>query len=428
MRYVFALALGFSLVAAVSSTAYSADFCAVVFKSLPENLNSDPVEQMITWEQTSNTARWKKDENLIQAKVVRVPIENVQVRAGKDTPEELLNYFVQDTVLWPKHPYNTNKAVPYFSTLGLQTLPLKFSASRSMFIRDPKLKGLFSVKMPTTRPHGEVEMQYSKSDLTKSVIISRRRSEMISEIDNQIGLDPKFEVLTDKLSISDTKTGNGFVIRDLTPLDNGNYMLPAFSVPYAGREIAKHIGVPFKVLWKTYWAKSLGESKAKLLLRYGLQMKTPNAQNMLIELDKNLIPTGRMFFRDISDSALVGKIAEGLGIDEYLKADKESGYSTYDYLFPNWENSVWQMDEGGVDLVTSIVWGSAHDNGYMQVMHDELSRTDFGKAFYLHFEPKNANDLFNALKSKLGQRALNEYHQLLIREQSANKNSNGEAA
>lgn len=388
--------------------ARAATFCRAVFRELPEGINRDSIEQMITWEQTSNTERWKKDERTVRLEVSRVPMDSVVVRSGPSTPMELIRYFVKRTVRWPKHPYNTDETVPHFNAPKYETIPARFSASRSMFIRDPKLNGFFSIKMPTSRPHENVA-QPSKADLKNSVIISRNRSEMIDAIDRNVGLDSRFEVLTDKLSIADKENGNGFVIRDLTPLSDGNYYLPAFSVPYAGRAIARHLGADFTNLWKKYWAESLGESKAKLLLRYGLQMKTPNAQNMLIQLDKNLIPTGKMFFRDISDSSLVEVVAEGLGMREQLETDRAADYKIYDHLHSNWDNSVWQMDEGGVTYNMETVWGRAHNRAYLSTIVGELSKTPEGRALFTQNNVTSEGQLLPVLATPEGQTALRKY-------------------
>ncbi len=393
-----------------------ADFCSAIFKQLPAHVKTDAVEQMITWEQTSNTARWHKDEQLTPIEVATLPRLSVVVHAAEDTPKHLVKYFAGFfTARFPRHPYNEDRSVPYSRLKAKHFIPAKFSASRSMFIRDPSLEGFFSIKMPTNKPHKDAAAQSGKSDLRNSVIISRRRSVMIASLDKQFGLDPKFEVLTDKLSISDRFTGNGYVIRDLTPLTNGNYFLPAFSVPYAGREIAKHLDVPFESLWSEHWAASLGESKAKLLLRYGLEMKTPNAQNMLIELDPKLIPTGRMFFRDISDSSFVGPIAESLGLEKLVKADRARSYTVKDYLKPNWENSVWQMDEGGVSADLSHQWGKAHDKAYQDTILRELSRTSTW-SFNKGLKFTSQYTLLDWLKSPAGSHALSKYHELLREE------------
>jgi hypothetical protein len=396
----------------ISIPVHAANFCVAVFRELPEGINRDSVEQMITWEQTSNTERWKKDESLVRLEVARVPKDSVVVRSGQSTPMDLIRYFVKRTVRWPKHPYNTDETVPHFHAPKYETIKARFSASRSMFIRDSKLKGFFSIKMPTSRPH-ENTVQASKADLKNSVIISRNRSEMIDSLDRSMGKDARFEVLTDKLSIADKETGNGFVIRDLTPLSDGNYYLPAFSVPYAGRAIAEHLGVDFATLWKTYWAESLGESKAKLLIRYGLQMKTPNAQNMLIQLDKNLIPTGKMFFRDISDSSLVEVVAEGLGMSAQLETDRAAEYNVYDHLKSNWENSFWQMDEGGVGYQIKNQWGSAHDNTYLNTIVSELAKTPEGRALFAQNKPTTEDGMLSKLATPEGQTALRKYREHL---------------
>ena len=55
--------------------------------------------------------------------------------------------------------------------------------------------------------------------------------------------------------------------------------------------------------WKTHYAETVGRTKARLLLRYGLQGFGGNAQNYLLET-KDGKPNGRVILRDMGDYAL----------------------------------------------------------------------------------------------------------------------------
>lgn len=59
----------------------------------------------------------------------------------------------------------------------------------------------------------------------------------------------------------------------------------------------------WKEFWKKHYAVPLGYTKARLLLRYGLQGFGGNAQNFLLEMN-NGVPNGRVVVRDMGDYAL----------------------------------------------------------------------------------------------------------------------------
>ncbi len=340
-------------------------------KSIAVSLNA--VEQLLLWEQTSNQARWAKPTQSVQLDYVNINANDIFIRSESYTPENILSYFKSESaVRWIKHPLNTSQEVPYLSQNPEGQKTAFYSASRSMFT---KITGaLFSFKLPTNHPHPKSIAQPEKADLNNDSIISMRRSKHIREYDEVFERDSSLYVLTEVISVA-SKMGNAFSVRDLRPLQDGNYYLPAFSIPYAGREIAKINNADFNNFWQIHFGSALGRAKAQLLIRYGLQMKTPNAQNWLVQLDKYLKPTGRIFMRDVADSNYVEFIARHNGSEKQLNEDKKSGYSTSDNLIPNWENSAWQMDEGGISRQVLSNWGSEHNQAYIKTIREAFNIT-----------------------------------------------------
>jgi hypothetical protein len=416
MRPFFAFTLSFLLGLQVAQAALLA--CRHAQVEPIEGIDPDAVEQTILWEETSNTARWAKPTEPVYLILAEAAPETVIVRTTQKPGSVATMVQGAIGILWPKHPWNTTSTVPHFNDSIGKTWKARFSASRSMFVYTPA-GDLYSFKTPTNRPHSTkivgTSQSPTKADLKNSVIISNRRSQMIEKIQQaHHQKDRDFDILLDVLTVADVASGNGYVVRDLRQLQDGYYYLPAFSVPYAGRKIAQHLKVEFGPLWQQYWAELLGKSKAKLLLHYGLQMKTPNAQNMLIQLDRNLKPTGKMLFRDISDSALVGPVAEGLGLSKNLQLDRDSNFTILEELKPYWENSVWQMDEGGVDAATGTRWGYAHDKIYISTIVTELRRTPTGQATFPELIA-SISDLQRILFSAEGKQALREYRRMTTR-------------
>ncbi len=162
-----------------------------------------------------------------------------------------------------------------------------------------------------------------KATLEENSLLACLRSEYVTAMDNARGHqpanDPALVVLREILTVTENLDvpGDGFQVRDLSALRRDHVYVPALSIPYIG---ALATGAPDlttmaprwanrdTAAWTTFWrdnyAATLGRAKALLLLRYGLQLATPNGQNFLIELRGDLTPTGRLVLRDLGDASL----------------------------------------------------------------------------------------------------------------------------
>ncbi len=384
---------------------------------ISQTIGDDPVAQLMLWEQTSNQVRWYKPTENVQLSYLKIEADDVVVRTETFTPKIIESFFnMGENVRWLRHPLNTSETVPYKDEPAQGRKKAFYSASRSMFT---KIKGsLFTFKLPTDHPHPNAAAQSGKADLNNDSIISMRRSKHIRDYDQLNPLSRELYVLTEVISIA-SKKGNAFSVRDLRPLQDGNYYLPAFSIPYAGREIAEINKTAFNEFWEKNYGTLLGQAKAQLLLRYGLQMKTPNAQNWLIQLDKNMKPTGRMFMRDVADSNYVAFVADHVGSAREVQADKDSNFTIMNDLEPFWSNSAWQMDEGGVSRTALNSWGEAHDLAYVKTIVQTLNLSqDFS----------TIEELQVFLKSKAGMNALEKYEATKKLESHPRSNESKEAA
>jgi hypothetical protein len=93
------------------------------------------------------------------------------------------------------------------------------------------------------------------------------------------------------------------MVRDLRLFQDGHYYyLPALSLPFVGRQIARAHGAAFEPFWARWFAGPVGRAKARLLARYGLRYETPKPQNVLVQLRPDLHPTGRILLRDVGDA------------------------------------------------------------------------------------------------------------------------------
>lgn len=332
-----------------------------------------PMDQLVRWEQTSNLPEMRKPAPNVRIQQVEVPQAQVEVLSDAASPA-LQSFFVREgKVFWPRHPLNTEASVPYFADAPspFQIFGM-YSASRSLFFRQNGL--LYSLKMPTDRPHPAAAPQPGKARLQNKTEIGLLRSKHIREVDAKLGHDPHLQVLLEVLTLKDPETGNGVSVRDLTPLQDGNYYLPAFSIPYVGAEIMKRAGrdQDMAAYWKEHYAQPLGRAKAQLLLRYGLLMPTPNAQNFLLQLDRHLLPTGKIMVRDISDTVYFEPVALALGFRQATKEEHRYGQWPANLLHIHAQASFWKMNEAGIDAQVIRGWEVAHEQAFAHEFMKEI--------------------------------------------------------
>ena len=151
--------------------------------------------------------------------------------------------------------------------------------------------------------------------------------------------------------------------------------------------------------WGKYYAKDLGAAKAKLLIHYGMQMETPNAQNWPIQFGPDLLPAGVIVMRDIADSSHVAFIAKYNGAYEFLRMDADN-FNVAKGLNPYYSNSVWQMNEGGVSERTLGEWKEIHDESYINTVKDLLN---------IKIELNTINKLDRYLQTEEGIELLKKY-------------------
>ncbi len=368
-------------------TPNSRSVASIDYRSCENALSSfSSVNQFIRSEQLLNTERFRKDESIHAINFVlvdRTDIEILDIGASHNLKSIIYD---NDKIRWYHHPYNISPKVPYQNLQVMGAIDGKLSASRSIFINPQE--ELYSIKLATSHPHKDIAST-GKDNLKNDSILSIKRSKFIRDIDQIRGEDESFKILTEVLSIRSISGDNGYSIRDLRSLQKGHNYLPAFSIPYANIDGLDEV-----------YAQAVARAKALLLMRYGLQMKTPNAQNWLLELDDNLMPTGRIFLRDLADSAHIEFIAKHIGAKSQMKEDRQHHFSVMNYINSNFDTSFWQFDEGGVSFDRLSQLKSIHDLSYVDTICNELG---IANSFSDHLE------LQSYLKSKEGQEHLASY-------------------
>ncbi|HVH97198.1 MAG TPA: hypothetical protein VM869_00745, partial [Enhygromyxa sp.] len=162
-----------------------------------------------------------------------------------------------------------------------------------------------------------------KDKLEENCIVACLRSDLVVERDRVARRNPRTDpdllVQTELLSMTERDPndaesfGDGVQVRDLSVLDPSKLYIPPISIPFLDRgmqQLERRFSCCDDERWRNFWrdayARPLGRAKAILLLRYGLQMGSPNAQNWLLEFEPGDPPTftGRVVVRDLGDAYL----------------------------------------------------------------------------------------------------------------------------
>lgn len=247
--------------------------------------------------------------------------------------KEIEEYFIKNKGLFLKKKY-------YFR--GYRT------ASRSYFVEDINGQVEFSAKSSTNAAGG---IWTDKKQTWVDALDSRSNADYI----NRLSRHRPFEnlIIMDEPGVAGLKElDQGLVIRDLTVLSkNGYTYLPGFSALHEemGRKIALKNGSSNPYLyWTQNYIVPTARAFGELAARTGLQLDSPHSQNILIELDQNSKPTGRIVIRDLADFYLNQKFITTVdpngneylkkyGLDEHIRTDINAGFGPlHGNRFPSW--------------------------------------------------------------------------------------------
>jgi hypothetical protein len=353
-------------------------------------VDTRPIEQWLHWEERANLIGFRVATAPIDVAVAAIPLERVSVLVAARAPREIVRRFLRDgCVHWPKHPLNRDTSVAFHDAPAAETWQARYTSSRTLAVPGQEAP-LFSIKLPTDHPHPDF-VQPEKTRLRQEVRDALEFARRVERIDAALGADPRLVVVREVLGALAPESESGFLVRDLRPLQDGSYWLPALSIPYSGREIARAHGAAFEEFWGRAYAEAVGRTKALLFARYGLQYDTPNPQNILVQLDSRLRPTGVIALRDLGDTA---PIVED-GLDPALPWLRMSAD-----LAPETRNSFWAFDEADdrkVDPAVIDAWCERHDRAYLA----ELARF-----FALGDLPATLAEANALLRSAEGERAI----------------------
>jgi hypothetical protein len=316
-----------------------------------------PFAQWLLWEEQANFSGFRTTTDAVALELASVPRAELLVETAPDAPRALAaRFFAGDRVLLPKHPLNRDDSVAFSRAAPATHWPARFTSSRTLVVEDGGAP--FALKLATNYPHTDV-CQPEKTRMATEVEEALRFAAHVRAVDARIGADPRLVVLTESIGVRVRGTETGFLVRDLARLCDGRFYLPAFSIPFVGRALAALAQREFAAFWGDAYAEPVGRAKASLLARYGLQYVTPNPQNILVQLDARLRPTGAVVFRDLADTDFVTDAARACGAP-WTRVTAE--------LKPETANSFWAFDQAPDSPVDAGVlerWYARHDRAYV---------------------------------------------------------------
>ena len=307
-------------------------------------VKSDPVAQWLDWEQQANLVGFRTSTTPVQIDVVAVPRSAVETHVLPGAPDDVLDLFLRgDQVLVPRHPLNRDPSVAFSDAPVAERWTARFTSSRTLaFPGRDSGDALFSVKLATDHPHPSFR-QPEKTKLRHEAIDAIGWAWVISRVDGLLGpLEDSIAMLPEVLIVLVAGRESGFLVRDLRLFQDGHYYLPALSLPFVGGAIAQMHGATLDAFWGRHFAEPVGRAKASLLARYGLWFETPNPQNLLVQLDRELRPTGKLVFRDMGD---------GDCATDARDAREVPWHRLEDDLRPETRTSFWAFDEAGENSI-----------------------------------------------------------------------------
>jgi hypothetical protein len=320
---------------------------------------ADPVAQWLDWEEQANLVGFRTSTQPVEVEVVSVPRAELEIHRLPGAPPEIIDRFLDgDRVLVPRHPLNRDPSVAWFDAPVHERWTARFTSSRTLAMPGAESgEALFSVKLATDHPHPDFH-QPEKTKLREEAVDAVEWVQMIAQIDEQLG-PLEHSILVTEILVALQRGGEaGFLVRDLRLFQDGHYYLPALSLPWVGRQIARIRHAGLETYWSRHFAKPVGRSKAELFARYGMWYETPNPQNVVIQLDATLHPTGRIVFRDVGDGECATD-AFSFGIVPWTRLESDLRLET--------KTSFWAFGEAGAHSVAPEVlerWYQDHDDAY----------------------------------------------------------------
>ncbi len=278
----------------------------------------EPVQKFLEWEFHANTANnpSTRGNQYFQMKHFEFPLSELEGHFADTLDPKIRKALIftkdnQEWIRWVVNSEDTSNYLKVESWLkgkGLDaTLKSRFvgalTSSRSMLVSDPKSGAIFSIKVGTNKTGGN----WQDKGVNRNQVVKAR---LANDIQENVERRFAFKNLVIQLETAGgviADIDHGFIVRELGDdfVSGKKYYLPGFSAlnEAVGESISKTNGAnnPAK-FWTKHYHAPLGKASAEMFSFMGLTFQSAHSQQYLIELDKNMKPTGKIVFRDIADS------------------------------------------------------------------------------------------------------------------------------
>ena len=202
----------------------------------------------------------------MQIEVTSVPRDELEVHILPGAADAIVDRFVRgDRVCFPRHPLNTDSSVAWFDAPVAERWTARFTSSRTLALPGPESgAALSSLKLATDHPHPDFH-QPEKTKLREEAIGAVEWVRILSRIDRLLEPLVDVELVTEVLVVLAAGRESGFMVRDLRLFQDGHYYLPALSLPWVGRQIARANGDGLRVVLGTMLRRARGSSQGTIV-------------------------------------------------------------------------------------------------------------------------------------------------------------------
>lgn len=282
---------------------------------------SKNTKQYVTWETKANAVATRSNE-MIELQHFEIPMRLLEKDIDETLDPAIVDSLVfekngEKYVRWMINPEDTKwylEVKAFLEKNKVDSSPKKFfqaylTASRSMILVNPENGASFSLKVSTNKTGGNwTDKQQTWDDAKQIRTLDRWMTEVTSSMETKT-----LVVMNEPLAFGIKELDHGMIMRSLNDVPkDGHYYLPGFSALHEieGARIAKLNGAAnVAEFWDKNYNQPLARALAEFFATTGTWYDSPHSQNFMIELDKNMKPTGRIVLRDLGDSYILSDFA-----------------------------------------------------------------------------------------------------------------------
>lgn len=264
----------------------------------------------------------KSPVGFVNYQASRVPRSEVKILWADGVDPEFRQaveaaFFDGDFVLWPHHPdHQPPNSGPFGKLPRENWRKAHRTGSRSSVVRLEGSVRYLGIKLPRGLSEGD-----PKANISPDIQGSLPMSNWMAYVDERLSkigrsLPPNVIALRDVVAFVDTKSGNGFLVRDIRPITTGTkegqFWLPAYSVE-------DHFP-----LSKPDLEAGIARVNAYALVHYGYWPTSPHNQQYLYQCPCPRGVVRPTAMRDWGDGKLSISVLRALGENEMIQGEEQA--------------------------------------------------------------------------------------------------------